>query len=98
MKTRLVPSRRLAAILVAAGLAAFAGSVTAAPPYKPEKSDTGKPPAPPQAPKPVSPYKPEKSDAGKPPAPGASAARRAGAATGPGTQTEDDAYVGVRRK
>ena len=75
MKTRLVPSRRLAAILVAAGLAAFAGSVTAAPPYKPEKSD-----------------------AGKPPSPGASAARRAGAATGPGTQTEDDAYVGVRRK
>lgn len=98
MKTCFVPSRRLAAILVAAGLAAFAGAVTAAPPYKPEKSDTGKPPAPPQAPKPAPPYKPEKSDTGKPPAPGASAARRAGAVSGPGTQTEDDAYVGVRRK
>jgi hypothetical protein len=33
-----------------------------------------------------------------PPAPGASAARRAGAVSGPGTQTEDDACVGVRRK
>ncbi len=58
MKNGFVRSRRLAAILVVAvGSAAFASGATAAPPYKPRKSDTG-----------------------------------------PGTQTEDDAYVGVRRK
>lgn len=47
-------------------------------------------------------HKTEKSDTGKPPRPGSGTSAPAGSsakrssATGPGTQTEDDAFVGVK--
>lgn len=59
----------------------------------------GKPPAPPQVPASAAvPKTPEKSDSGKPARPGGAVSAKRSALTGPGTQTEDDAYVGVRRK
>lgn len=54
----------------------------------------GKPPAPPTA---MNAPQTEKSGSGKPvDAPAASNARRRSSATGPGTQTEDDVYVGLK--